>query len=184
MCSVMVANEILEVLGEFISDKKVFTAFDVTTETRKRTSDNVRHFEVRNIIGNEFMTNQMVGYNRELCTLDAGVKPQALVYYPDSKQASDHPLVEDIVVDDGDNTDSSDPNIIKVTTEGRFNIPKKILDKVDAIGGSYDFMVNGNLICRSANKDGRVRLSAKKIGISTVKCRLTVDNGSITLESV
>jgi len=187
----MVANSIVEVIEQKVSDGEVFTAFEITMAVRKAVTENVRHKEVRGVVGNEFSTGEMENYSRELCTLHIGSKPEAFVYFPDSKAASDHPLVDSSTVstpdDDDDSTDdsNSDPDVVSQTKEGRINIPKTKLDKIRPTGGSYDFMISGQLECRSANSDGRIRFRMSEIGIGT-KCRIEVDssNNSISLEAV
>ena len=185
MCNVMVANSIIVVLDRMIQNGEVFTAFDVTKEVRNSSTDKVSHRDVRNIIRNEFQTGQMSGYNQELHTLDVSGNPQAFVYFPDGKSAQDHSLVDEVSdnLDDDENDDEED--VIRKTKEGRINIPRKILDKVQPVGDSYDFMVNGKLICRKATKKNRIRFSLAELGISGDKCRVTVgDSNAIELESV
>ena len=183
MCSVK------EVLQTMTQDSEVFTAFDVTKKARGVVTDNVRHGEVRDIVNNEFQTGQMQNYNRELCVLNLSNDPQALVYYPDGKSATDHPLVDDATDDDtdSDNTDSViDDDTLVATAEGRVNIPKKLLDKIAPVGGSYDIVFSGTVYAKAPNKDGRVRLTLSELGISSNKVKVTVDtdNDTIQIESV
>ncbi len=185
MCTVLVASTIIEVLDEKCKNQDVFTAFEVTKEARIKTSDTVLHKDVRGIVNNEFITSQMQNYDRELCVLDMSGNPQALVYFPDGKSASEHSLVSDntsVVIDD-DNTDSTvnDPDVYTLTAKGRINIPKKLVDKISSVAGSYDIFVNGDLKSTTPNKDGRVRLSLKKLGISDSKVKITVDDNSDTI---
>jgi len=188
MCNVKVATTILEVLETMTQDEEVFTAFDVTKKVRGVIADNVRHREVRDIVNNEFQTGQMQNYNRDLCVLNFPNAPQALVYYPDGKSASDHPLVDVTDDTDMDNTDSiiDDDNILVATAEGRVNIPKKLLDKIAPVGGSYDIVFSGTVYAKAPNKDGRVRLTLSELGINSNKVKVTVDtnNDTIQIESV
>ena len=181
MCSVMVASTILDVLGAMVNDGKVFTAYDVTKEARSTTSDNVRGYEVRGIVHNEYQTGQISGYNRELCALEIDGSPQAFVYYPDGKSASDHPLVEDSSTED-DIKDDVDGVVVSAEGAGRVNIPKQILKQVSSNGDSYDFMVNGSLTCRKVNANGAIRFSLKSLGISGGQCRVSIDNDVIYIE--
>ncbi len=189
MCSMIVASSIVEVLEQKISDGEVFTAFEITKAVRAAVTDNVRHSEVRGVVNSEFLQGDMKDYSRDLCTLNTTGNPQAFVYYPElSKEASDHPLVDSSTVsdpdddDDGDGTDDSlsDPDIVSMTAEGRINIPKEKLDKISPTGGSYDFMISGQLECRKANSDGRIRFTMSDIGIGT-KCRIKVDSATISI---
>ena len=60
MCTAVAAQEILDVLTEFIQNKKVFTAYDVTTEARNRTSETVLHNDTRRIIEGEFILQSLI----------------------------------------------------------------------------------------------------------------------------
>lgn len=188
MCTVLVANTIIEVLDEKCKNKDVFTAFEVTKEARNKTSDTVLHKDVRDIVNNEFVTSQMQDYDRELCVLDMSGNPQALVYFPDGKSVSDHPLVSDNTITDDTSDDDTDdgPDVYKLTAKGRINIPKKLVDKISPIAGSYDVFVNGDLKSTAPNKDGRVRLSLRHLGISDSKVSITVDDNAdiIRIETV
>ena len=191
MCSVLVMNVIEGVLNDMIQDRKVFTAFDVTTEARNISTNNVSHRDVKKVVVNSFMTGQMVGYDRELRTLNTKKSPQAFVYFPVEKLVTDYPLVESdeaSVDDDEENEEvenTDDKNVVKMTKEGRVNIPKRILDQVQSVGDSYDFMANGKLMCRKLTKEGTIRFSLAKLGISGGKCRVTVgDSNTIYLDSV
>ena len=179
MCILIVANTIIEVLDEKVKNGEIFTSFDITKEARIKTDENVGHKDVRDIVNNEFTTSQMAGYDRELCTLDLSGSPQALVYFPDSKQADAHPLVKSST--DSNVTDDMDDDVVladdeyKLTSEGRVNIPKKMLSQITANAGTYDIMINGSLKCISPEKDGRLRVSLRRIGISDSKVRITAD---------
>ena len=192
MCSVLVMTVIEGVLNDMVRDEKVFTVFDVTKEARNISTNNVPHRDVKKAVVNAFITGQMVNYNREVCTLNAADSPQAMVYFPAGKSATDHPKVEsdEASVDDDedieDEVDTDDENVIKATKEGRVNIPKKILDKAELDGDSaFAFMVNGHMIYRKLTKEGTIRFSLAKLGFDGGKCRVTLNNsGIIFLEAV
>jgi len=211
MCDVTVAKTIVEVLDEAVKNQEVFTAYDITIKARKLSDDTIFHSgntifhkDVKNIVVNKFVTQQMPGYNRELCKINKLGKPEALVYYPDGKSVSDHSLVlsapildnavtpDDDLDDDFDDDDFDDEEIVvskdvyNLTAEGRVNIPKTLLDKVAPSAGGYDVLVSGTLRSIAPNKDSRVRVSLKNMGISSSKVRMTVDtsNNTINIESV
>jgi hypothetical protein len=197
--SAIMATIILEVLTQKIKDGEVFTAWDVTTAARALSNDYVYHTDVQAIVVNEFETDQMQDYCREVKTLNDGRSSQPYVYYPDSKSASDHPLVDgvtasnvvvsspaiDVSVKNPDGSygtvSDSDSNI---TSEGRINIPKSLLDAVVPTGGSYDISFNGTLHCKCPNKDGRVRVSINSIGFVGSKAKFSIDKNTIIIESV
>lgn len=194
MCNLLVANTIVEVLDEKIQNGEVFTAFDITSAARGKTNDKVGHNDVRNIVQNEFITQQMQGYDRELCALTISGNPQAFVYFPDTKQASDHPLVSinstpDTTDTDDDDTDSAvdlDDDEYETTKEGRVQIPRKLLSQISANGGSYDILISGTLKCASKDARGSVRVGLRQFGIQDSKVKLTVDtlNNTINIETV
>ena len=188
MCDVMVATTIVEILEAKIQNQDVFTAFDITQEARASLGrgNNVPHYDVRNIVANEFNIGQMQDYNREVHTLNLSDSPLALVYFPDGKLASDHHLVDDSPVCDGSTDGDDDDDVITMTAEGRIDIPQKLLNQVDAPGGSYDFSVGGIIYPKAPDKQGRVRFSLQSLGISGGKARVTVDtvHNKIDIESV
>lgn len=189
MCNVATATTILEVLSEKTQNKEVFTAFDITQAVRAKIVDFTPHKDVRNVVSNEYASRELEGYSRELCSLNISNNPQAMVYFPDEKSASDHPLVSNSTEpdeDDTDDDDSNDPDVINLTAECRINIPQKLLSQISPMGGSYDVMIDGELKCIIPDKDSRVRLSLKSFGFVGSKCRLTADSSKnlITLESV
>lgn len=193
MCTVATATTIIEVLDEMVQNQDVFTAFDVTMAVRGKVSDTILHNEVRNIVNNEFITQQLAGYDRELCSLNVSGNPQAFVYFPDGKSVSDHDLVISSTDSDNDSDDSDEDLVVdladdeyRTTKEGRVQIPKKLLSQVSPNGGSYDILINGTLKCVSADARGDVRICLKQLGINDDKVKLIVNisNNSINLETV
>ena len=193
MCAIATANLIVEILAQMILDGNVFTAFDVTLAVRdKNDGDTVMHNDVRNIVNNEFIAQHMVGYKRELRTLDLPNSPQAFVYYPDGETAEIHPLVSGTATvpdntDDGDTTvDDLGDDEYKLTAEGRIQIPRNLLSKVTPNAGSYDILVNGTLKSARPDARGDVRVGLRRIGITGDKVKLTVDSqaNAINLEIV
>jgi hypothetical protein len=183
MCSATVFDVILNVISEFVSSQKLFTAFDVTKEVRSRVDGKVPHFDVRSFLNSEFLMGQdMDSYNRELCVLNVIHDPRAFIYYPDGKEASEYPLYKSSTVQKDPTIDDED--IIEITAEGRFNIPKSMLNQVNTVSGSYHFLIDGDNICRSPNSDGRVRFTAKEIGIDSSKCSVSRICNVINLKAV
>jgi len=193
MCSVTVANAIVQMMQQMVANEEVFTAYDITIAVRAIESDTVPHRDVRTVVHNSFDAGEMTNYQSALCTLDLQNDPTAVVFYPNGKNPSDHPLVEDdtqssVTSSDANDSDSSDDStdadIYSVTAEGRINIPKKVLDQVTPIGNSFDFMINGSVKCRSINSDGRIRFSMADLGFTGSKCRVIVDSikNTINLE--
>lgn len=188
MCTVSVAQEILDCLNDKVNQGVIFTAFDITQVARKETSETVLHRDVRRIVVNEFLGGNMGDYQRQSLELDVENSPVVLVYYPADCDPYDHPLAakpaapdpaDDDVLEDTIGTGSTDPDVFSVTAEGRVNIPLKLLSKVDDTGGSIDVVVNGTLNCQKPNSDGRVRLS----GFTVKKVRILADAKQITIDN-
>lgn len=76
-----------DVVSEFVSDGKMFTAHNVTAEVRRRTKDRVQHDEVKRDVHGMFNSGEMFSYNRSLACLP-GVNPQPWVYHPLSADVS------------------------------------------------------------------------------------------------
>jgi hypothetical protein len=77
----MYVNEITDVVNNFVNDNKLFTAYDVTVEVRKKVSGRVPHDEVKREVHKLFNSGSIFGYNRALANL-SGVNPQPWVYHP------------------------------------------------------------------------------------------------------
>ena len=197
MCNVLVANAIVELLEQKILDGEVFTAYDLTLAVRKTTKDCVRHEDVRNILNNEFVTSQMAGYDRELCTLDLSNQPQAFVYFPDTKSASDHSLVNapsgSISSHIGSPIITPSPTVIladdevATTKEGRVQIPRKLTSQIKASpSGTYDLIINGTYKGAKADARGDIRVGLIQFGITDSKVKVTVDTtiNTINVETV
>lgn len=183
MCNVSVPKEVNDVVVEFVNQGKVFTAYDVTVEARKRTSHNVRHSDVRIAVPG-IINNDPAGaalYMMSPINLDIPSKgnPQVIVHHPLGVDPSTHPLAlkvnvsldpatppvttVDVPVDQETDADPFDGKEVSVTVEGRLTIPSKILSNVKRFGDSYDISFLGNVVSRIPDKDGRVRLGKKVI---------------------
>ena len=194
MCNVLVASSIVEVLEQMVTDRKVFTTYDVTKEVRSNISDTVMHNDVRSIVMNEFQIGQMQGYNRELCTLNLSNSPVALVYFPSEKAAIDHPFVDEIDnIDNGSTGDGITDDIVldndeyKITKEGRIQIPQKLLSQINPqMHGSYDIYIGGNLKCATKDANGGIRVCLRQFGIKGNKVKILVDTlkDTINIDSV
>ena len=185
----MVTSTILEILDQKVNDQEVFTAYDVTKDVRAKMgrSVSVPHNSVRAVVVQEFASGRIPDYNSELHTLNVVDSPVAMVYFPDGKSATDHDQVDVFDDDDsteGDSKEDLDDDEYHLTSEGRVEIPQKLLTQVTANAGSYDILISGSLKCVTPNKDGRVRLSLKHMGI-TDKVKLIVDtaNNTINMET-
>ena len=87
---------VLNALLARLKNESVFTVKDVTNDARDMTTyrDNIiDHPEVQTIVHNEFSTGQFPpNWNQNSIELNVDGNPVAIVYYPDGKDALDHPL--------------------------------------------------------------------------------------------
>jgi len=199
MCTTTVAQRILDALQARISNESVFSVFDITTDARDGTDEQIRHKDVKRIVTNEFKTGQFPDdYDKEVIQLDMMDKPNVIVYYPDGKSASDHPkalkqstIPTNIPVNSiplkssmGGNTKDGKEYICKVTAEGRVNIPKNILTQVSCSNGTYDILFNGKeIFYKTLNTDGRLRIAKSDLGDGdTFKVGVDIAMNVITIE--
>lgn len=193
MCSTTVRQEYVQALQECVAAEKPFTAYDVTKRARVIANERVPHYGqdgVRNFVTSEYGNLIPATWNQTMVQLQSG--QQALVYHPASVDPYDHPMADKNAAsaqvptpaptvatsqDDDEDEDEPDSVVVKVTNERRVNIPRKMMKKVNPTGGSYDIFVNGDLVCRFPNKDGRLRVGKTeldKAGI-TDKAKISVD---------
>lgn len=159
------------VIDECVNNGEVFTAYDITYTARSKTSENISHAKVKSFVW-EYITQNHICYNRDLMILSTNGNPTAFVYYPITKSANDHPLVQkDSNTDSDDNSDDSntdsddsDDNIFELTNEKRVNIPKKILNEAGN-NDSYSLVIkypNSSVFgTAKKNQDGRVRITLR-----------------------
>lgn len=177
MCDFVVANQIIEVIDDFVRQSKIFTAYDVTVEARKRADNQLdRHSAIRTIVHDSYDYDN-AGYEKTQITLNVGNNPVAFAFHPVGTDPQLHPLaLKDASVVVGTTNSpasvapvvaarSTDKSIRVATKEHRLNVPKRIYSKIkNVIGGTYDVFVDGTMRCIKPNKDGRVRLSVNGIG--------------------
>lgn len=205
MLIMTVAQTVLDVLGQMMLDRVIFTAFDVTQKVRETVGEDtiIEHRDVRAIVHNEYSTAAMPDYSQAgMIELNVSGNPQVIVYYPHDLSPYDHPkaiqpkpagvvLPPDPDPTDGDSTDTvntptqggadlqDDGSVIcSFTTEDRINVPKSLLRKVNPTGGSYDFTTAKGDFVRGTNSDSRVRLSKAELqsyGINTDTVRISAD---------
>jgi hypothetical protein len=194
MCTTLVANLIIEVMDEKLQNGEVFTAYDITMAARAATSDTFSHGDVRNIVNNAFITGDMADkgpdeYERELCTLNLSDSPQAFVYFPDTKSANDHSLVDGHTpVASSVSIPASTASVVDLDDDeyatrkdGRIQIPAKLFAQVTPNAGTYDVLVNGTLKCASKNAKGEIRVGLRQFGIRDSKVKITVDTSNNTI---
>jgi len=139
MCAYV--NDITDVVSEFVAADKMFTAWDVTMEVRKRSKDRVQHFEVKKEVHKVFDQGNMSGYNRTLATLQ-NVNPQPWIYHPMSADPTIYdgkPVAPAVVssissVDDNDNSISDiaadGSAVYKFDTTDRLCVPNKLVREI------------------------------------------------------
>jgi len=207
MSTATVAQHILNALAARIKNGSVFTAFDITTDARDATDENVKHGDTRNIVHQEYGAGEFPdNYNRdEFLELKNG--QAAICYYPDDKTSGDHPeamyplalpigqapaSVQQVQAaspvsaapkaKQGGSVKDGNGFICTETSKGVINIPDDIVKAVTPNGGTYDIQIEGGgLICKVADGKGRLRIASSKLG-SGSKFRLAVVTNTITVE--
>ena len=207
MCAETVAQHILNALASRIKNGSVFTAFDITTDARDATDENVKHADSRNTVHQEFLTGEFPdNYNRdEFLELKNGMV--AICYYPDGKTSGDHPeamypLAPPIgqtpafvqqaqaattvptapKTKQGGSVKDGNGFICTETSKGVINIPDEIVKAITPNGGTYDISISGGIIIYKApDGKGRLRIASSKLGNGS-KFRLEVVTNTITVE--
>ena len=211
MCTSTVAQHILNALAARIKNGSVFTAFDITTDARDATDENVKHCDSRNIVHQEFLAGEFPdNYNRdEFLELKNG--QAAICYYPDDKTSGDHPMAmypqappigkipAAIQQAQATTTIPVAPNvapkakqggsvkdgngfICTETSKGVINIPDKIVKNMTMTGGNYDIQLNAGGIMIYKAPDGHGRLRIASSKLGGPKVRLEVVANTITVE--
>ncbi len=208
MCTYL--SEIEDVVSENINADKMFTAWDVTVEVRKRSKDRVQHYEVKREVHKLFDNGGMAGYNRVLANLP-GINPQPFLYYPPSCDPTTYtgkptapaaavalpaPTSSMTALDDDDDDDvdvAADGSVVyKFDTTDRLCVPNKLVRELSLKAGDEVEVV----VCTSA-PNGEVCVVPKNAGypgvpphVSSVVANLTVDRydnvriGRATLDKV
>lgn len=174
---------IKDVIAKKTGANEMFTAYDITAAARKQEGEFIdKHSKIKRDIHAAFANNEMPTlYVRTLVGLEdkVGKFTEVFMYHDLSSNPTDYqPADKDIKVvsldgdavdvdDDDDETeddDEVDSSGLKATQEGRLNIPKDVIEKVDSrpFTGGIDVSVDGNLRCVTINKDGRIRITVGK----------------------
>ena len=180
MCNTMVKTIIDDVLNQMILDKEVFTANDVTLAVRKLTINDVPYEDVKNIIINKFVTGQMMDYNRDYKF--EGMDFVAVYCPEESSNTVEETTTEVTPVE---NTVSIDSGVVvKLTKDGRVNIPRELLKQISMVDGSYNIYICGTHKYVSPNNNGCIRFGLRSFGIKGDKVSLVVNSNSITISEV
>ena len=184
MITQTVPKAVTSVLDRMILAKKVFTAYDVTQEARKLTTDSILLSDVKDIVRTKFTTGQMPGYNRNYKFEDVEF---VSVYRPDKSSDTvieDTPEETTIVENTDTNVSIDSGTVVKLTKDGRVNIPKELLKQITMVDGSYDIYISDTHKCVSPNTNGCIRFGLRSFGITGDKVSLVVDTNSIRISEV
>jgi hypothetical protein len=188
-------SEIEDVVSENVNAGKMFTAWDVTVEVRKRSKDRVQHYEVKKEVHKMWDNGSIHGYNRVLANLP-NVNPQPFLYYPPSADPSTYdgkpvaPAAKvalpppssmstiDPLDDDDDSDIAADGSVVyKFDTTDRLCVPNKLIRELNLKAGDEVEVV----VCNST-PNGEVCIVPKNVGypgvpphVSAVVANLTVD---------
>jgi len=144
----MYVAEIEDVVTEFVDNNTMFTAWDVTLATRKRSKDRVQHYEVKREVHRMFDNGNMTGYNRQLANLP-GVNPQPWLYFPPSADPNTYtgkpaapsaaaalpavaatPALSMSSLDDGADIGGDGSVVYKFDSTDRLCIPNKLIREI------------------------------------------------------
>lgn len=215
MCNAtaLAAQAVLDVLSNAIKNGRVFTAFDITTDARDGTAEPIAHSDSREIVHNEFVTNEFPdNYNQGNVELEVAGHPTVIVYFPDGKSPEDHPKALNPVSSAfnasptptigripsatiapkasttklGGKTKDGDSFICNVTCDGRVNVPKELYSQVSPDGGTFDVQFNGTIIYKKPiGKDDRLVLKKSDLkGGRKFRVGVDVAANSITVEQI
>ncbi|MAE81296.1 MAG: hypothetical protein CMB80_01080 [Flammeovirgaceae bacterium] len=148
MCTPQNESIVSDVIDEFVDSGKPFTAFDVTSEAKKRGATE-RHVHLKGVVHARYGNGQLqsAGYNRTLVDIGTPVKPW--LYYLDgtdhSKYESDHQVGStdvdvDIDTDSNDDqyasTDNKNVFVRKITNANRLSIPTSMSSRFSNATGA------------------------------------------------
>jgi hypothetical protein len=204
--NVVVPSELYDVVLDFAEQRKIFTAYDVTIEARKRAGNNVyiSPSEGRNAVQEHFQGGVMgYEYKGTLVDLPHG---KITVYHPNDKSPTDHPTVSgvgiseetEIVAEVKENVTEEaqeaiygcgiDPISVTVRSGKTISVPVKLLKRVSAKSyqKSYIICIEGKSNVYHPNQEGRIRLNLSSYDVKIGDIvNITVDNQyKINLELV
>jgi antitoxin component of MazEF toxin-antitoxin module len=138
MCDQATQTAVTDAANDFISQNKMFTAYDVTRKVRAMNV-NVFHKDVREVVRDMFSTGQMQNYSKRLMPIPSSPNP-AFVYHPvtddpanydplcnlpgnqasskSTATATPAPVTPASTPDADDDDDSDDVSTIKVDRQG------------------------------------------------------------------
>lgn len=149
-------NEIEDTVKEFVNSDTMFTAWDVTVALRKRSKNNIQHYEVKKEVHQMFDQGNMTGYNRHLANLP-NVNSQPWIYYSPSVDPTIYtgkPIVPTAAVvlpsptssmssvdstDDGSDVAADGSLVYKFDTTDRLCVPNKLIRELNLkVGDEVD----------------------------------------------
>lgn len=156
---ISLANEVKNTVNEFVNNKKMFTAFDVTTAIRLRNSgERISHRDVRVFVHRMFDNNEMGIYDRTNGQIGSSVSPFVFHLSHEDVSEYDPDWVQSYVGNSNNSTavqtasqqSNSQPckksdKTVYVTNEKRINVPHTMLK---------DFST-GYMTIASVLKDGK-----------------------------
>lgn len=95
-----------EVVEEFISQKWSFTAYNITTEAKKRGATD-RHNSLKGVVHKMYLDDELTGYSRSTTTVP-GISAKPFIYKSDASAADDGDAEQDdsgVLLDPADDGD-------------------------------------------------------------------------------
>lgn len=161
MCTAQNAQIVEQVIADFTSQNKPFTAYDITREARNRGADE-HHYHLKSAVHSLYSYLQSINWERTLITIP-GVAVNPWLYHPDGYDTDDYinqgtnitvvDIQDDPATDDPDSPDSPDSQDdsvdstdsssgvyvltaqkVKVTSDQRLSIPMSMLISLKWLG--------------------------------------------------
>jgi hypothetical protein len=149
MCTVIEKAMVEGQIKQFINQKRMFTAFDITKELRKADPD-VKHYIVREAVTDIFTNDDTLGdYTRDL--IDIPGKGQAYVYHlpeDDAQTYFNKQANPKFKINFTKSVNTWPKNLKPCVRDGRINIPIKMLKMVgiEANDQAVVFVDNNTLV--------------------------------------
>jgi len=142
MCDPVISGYIQDIVANFVSEQRMFTAFDVTLEIRNNVGRgvNVRHAEIKNDIHKEMAQHLDGDWNKS--SQDIGASVQAFVYYhfmsdPTTyeSQTGNKPAKPSAPTSDGTTASVASSDAFAVDGRSRLLIPASFMQHLGVSGG-------------------------------------------------
>ena len=175
--SVTLDEKIQDVIENFMNNKVMFTAFDVTKVLRSNGND-IKHYEIKSKI-HDIAIDLMSDYCYERDSVDINVNDKCIstfVYHDENSDPSDYMINENEDTEVKVETDEVQVYISNRISNNRFHISRNILEQIDVYSNEFiglDFFDDNSFEIR--------KFEAWHIESDFNKVLKVYDNGSILI---